>query len=92
MDMLKKFFPLSWKFCKDMKDLIIGVIIYTYGIIAASVILSITVIGVLLIPLVAMYAVVGVVLQILIFAQIIKYDEPANADIAEKANDESAKD
>jgi hypothetical protein len=39
MDALKKLFPLSWKYAKDVSNLIIGVIVYlVVGLIAGAVI------------------------------------------------------
>ena len=31
MDLLKKIFPLSFKYVKDVKDLIVGIILYVIG-------------------------------------------------------------
>ena len=40
MDALKKIFPLSWKYTKDVANLLIGIIIYiVVGIVAGVVIL-----------------------------------------------------
>ena len=95
MDILKKIFPLSWKFSKDVKDLIIGILIYLAGSTILGFILGITIIGIALAPLVGIYSMAGIVIQILVFAKVIK-DEPAAdaeaTEATEEANDESAED
>lgn len=87
METLKKFFPLSWKYTKDVANLIIGIIIYlVVGLLAAAVIaLSALIVG--WIPvigglvgivlglvggLVDIYVLAGIVIQILVFAKVIK--------------------
>ena len=87
MDALKKIFPLSFKFTKDVPNLIIGIILYILvGIVAGAVIgLStlitawIPVLGLLIAwalgivgSLVGVYTLAGIVIQILVFAKVIK--------------------
>lgn len=87
MEALKKFFPLSWKYTKDVANLIIGIIIYVVvGIIASAVItLSTLIIGWIPVigwlvavvlglvgSLVGVYVLAGIVIQILVFAKVIK--------------------
>ncbi len=86
MDMLKKIFPLSWKYTKDVANLIIGIIIQlVVGIIAGVVIgvaglfTGIPVLGFILAlvlrivgSLIDLYVLVGIVLQVLVFAKVIK--------------------
>ena len=90
MDMLKKIFPLSWKFQGDVKNLIIGLLIYFGGGLVLNIVLVCTVIGALLVPIAGLYEFVGAVILILIYAKVIK-DEPA-AEVeasAEEAKDDS---
>ena len=95
MDMLKKFFPLSWKFQGDVKNLVIAILIYVFGGAVIDIILAITIIGAILAPIVSLYSLAGIVISILLFAGVIK-DEPAaetkEEAPAEEANDESTKD
>ena len=79
MELLKKIFPLSWKYTQDVANLIIGILIYIVGGAIAGAIIGILgalpVIGFifgLVGGLVGLYAFVGIVLQILVFAKVIK--------------------
>ncbi len=95
MDMLKKFFPLSWKFQGDVKNLVIAILIYVFGGAVIDIILTITIIGAILAPIVGLYSLAGIVISILLFAGVLK-DEPTaetkEEATAEEANDESAED
>lgn len=94
MDILKKIFPLTWKFKGDVKNLVIAILIYFFGTFIINVILLfVPIIGWILLPVVNIYSLVGTVLSILLFANVIK-DEPAEEAEApaEEANDESAED
>ena len=87
MDALKKIFPLSFKRTDTAGDLIIGILIYiVVGIIASAVITLATMIGGW-IPvvgailgwalgvvgsLVGLYTLAGIVIQILVFAKVLK--------------------
>ena len=87
MDTLKKFFPLSWEYTKDAANLIVGIIIYILvGIVAGALItLSTFITGWLPVVgpviawalgivsgLIGLYVLVGIILQILVFAKVIK--------------------
>jgi len=87
MDILKKFFPLSFKRTDSVANLIIGIIIYLLaGIVASAIIVLATmitgwvpVVGALIAwvlgvvgSLVGLYVLVGIVLQILVFAKVLK--------------------
>ena len=79
MDTLKKFFPLSFKFAKDVANLIIGIIIYVAIGAIAPAILGILgflpIIGWILgivSSLVGIYCLAGIVIQILVFAKVLK--------------------
>lgn len=86
MDTLKKIFPLSWKYTKDVANLIIGIIVYlVVGILAgvviwvAGLLTVIPVLGFILAlvlrilgAIVDIYIVAGIVIQILVFAKVIK--------------------
>lgn len=79
MDTLKKFFPLSFKFAKDVANLIIGIIIYVVIGAIAPAILGILgflpIIGWILgivSSLVGIYCLAGIVIQILVFAKVLK--------------------
>lgn len=84
---LKKLFPFSWKYSKDVANLIIGILVYlAVGIIAGVVIwLSGAIMGWIPVVgaivgwllriagiLVDAYVIVGIVLQILVFLKVIK--------------------
>ena len=87
MDILKKIFPLSFKRTDSVANLVIGILIYLLaGIVAGAVIALATmiadwipVLGGLLAwalgvvgSLVGLYVLVGIVLQILVFAKVLK--------------------
>ncbi len=77
MDMLKKIFPLSFKYVKDIKDLIIGILLYIVGIIVGGLIIGlvggiIPLIGYLFGSLIELYVVAGIVIQLLVFFKVIK--------------------
>ena len=87
METLKKFFPLSWKYTKDVANLIIGIIIYlVVGLLAGAVIaLSGLIVGWIPVvgslvgivlglagSLVDIYVLAGIVIQILVYTKVIK--------------------
>ena len=79
MDALKKFFPLSFKFTKDVGNLIIGILIYlVVGFIGGFVIGLTALIPIvnivcgLLGGLLDIYVLAGIVIQILVFAKVLK--------------------
>lgn len=79
MDLLKKIFPLSFKYTKDITSLIIGIIVHlvvlVVGGFAIWVATFVPIIGWLigaLGGLLDVYVAVGVVLQILAFLKVIK--------------------
>lgn len=78
MDALKKFFPFSWR-ATEVKDLIITLLIYIVIDVVCGFVIgllaSLPIIGFifsLLGSLVGLYALVGIVLAILVFAKVIK--------------------
>lgn len=87
MDMLKKFFPFSWKYTKDVPNLIIGIILHIIGGILVGALITLSTFLTAWIPvvggiiawllgiissLVGVYILVGIVLQILVFAKVLK--------------------
>ena len=87
MDALKKIFPLSWKYTKDIKDLIIGIVVYILAGVIAGLLIGIATkiagwipfLGGLLAwaigivgSLIGIYVLVGIILQILVFCKVIK--------------------
>ena len=87
MSTLKKFFPLSWKYSKDIAALIIGIIIHLVleVLIGALITLAtmitgwIPVIGALVgwalgivSSLLGLYILIGIILQILLFLKVLK--------------------
>jgi hypothetical protein len=87
MDALKKFFPLSFKYTKDVANLIIGIIIYVLVGIVAGVVIGLATLLVGWIPvvgalvgwilgivgsLVGVYTLAGIIIQILVFAKVLK--------------------
>ena len=87
MDTLKKFFPLSFKYTDDVAKLIVGIIIYIVISIvagalvglAALLLIWIPVVGALILwalglvsSLVGIYCLAGIVIQILVFAKVLK--------------------
>lgn len=85
MDLLKKIFPISWKYKTEAKDLVIGIIIYIVAAIVGTVLLAIAglftgipvlgaILGILLRAigaLIEVYVIVGIVLEVLLFAKVI---------------------
>ncbi len=86
MDILKKVFPFSWKYTKDVPNLIIGIVIQLLvGILAgvaiwlAGFLTGIPLLGAVIALVLRIiggaidaYVLVGIVLQILVFAKVIK--------------------
>ena len=87
MDVLKKIFPLSWKFTKDTANFIVGIIIHLllgviFGLVAglAAILVGwIPVVGAVLIwalsvvgYVIGLYSLVGLILLILVFCKVIK--------------------
>lgn len=80
MDTLKKFFPISFKYTGSVKDLIIGIVIYLVAGLIVSFLLGLVgkilpILG-LILGLVGgifdLYCTVGIVLQVLVFAKVLK--------------------
>lgn len=63
METLKKFFPLSWKYAKEVADLVIGVIIYVVAAVIASAVIWLATLVTAWIPVVG--GLVGIVLGLL---------------------------
>ena len=63
METLKKFFPLSWKYAKEVADLVIGVIIYVVAAVIASAVIWFATLVTAWIPVVG--GLVGIVLGLL---------------------------
>ena len=87
MDALKKLFPLSFKFSKDVANLIIGIIVYLVvgAIVAGLIVLAtlltswIPVVGKLVgwalgvvSSLIGIYVLAGIIILVLAFAKVIK--------------------
>ena len=87
MDTLKKIFPLSWKYAKDVPNLIIGILIHiVFGVIVGALIslstfltVWIPVVGAILAwalgivsSLIGIYVLAGIIIQILVFAKVLK--------------------
>jgi hypothetical protein len=86
MDLLKKLFPISWKYKSEAKDLVIGIIIYLVAGIIGGVLLGIAglftgipvlgaILGILLRAIGALldlYVVAGIVIEVLLFAKVLK--------------------
>ena len=87
METLKKYFPMSWKYTKDIPELIKGIIIYLVAGLIAGAVLAISglitgwipllggIIGIvlgLIGGLVEIYVVAGIVIQVLVFTKVIK--------------------
>ncbi|MBR4014376.1 MAG: hypothetical protein IKJ00_08810 [Clostridia bacterium] len=87
MDALKKIFPLSFKYTKDVPNLIIGIILQILAIavmavliwLATAIVGWIPVIGAIIgwalgvvSSLLGLYCLVGIIIQILVFAKVIK--------------------
>ena len=80
MDTLKKFFPISFKYTGSVKDLIIGIVTYLVAGLSVSFLLGLVgkilpFLG-LILGLVGgifdLYCTVGIVLQVLVFAKVLK--------------------
>ena len=87
MDALKKIFPLSFKYTKDVPNLIIGIILQSLARavmavliwLATAIVGWIPVIGAIIgwalgvvSSLLGLYCLVGIIIQILVFAKVIK--------------------
>lgn len=79
MDMLKKIFPLSFRFADSAVNLIIGILIYLVIDAIAGFVLgvlgAIPVIGIvagLIGSLVGIYGLAGIVIEVLVFCKILK--------------------
>ncbi len=79
MDTLKKIFPLSFKYVQDVANLIIGILIQlVVGIIAGvliGVLAHLPIIGIVILAvggLIDLYVFAGIVIQILVFAKVLK--------------------
>lgn len=86
MDTLKKLFPISYKYVDSGKNLAIGIIIYIVFAVVASVVIAIAglltaipLLGIVIAAvlrivgaLVDVYVVAGIVIQVLVFAKVIK--------------------
>ena len=79
MDLLKKIFPLSFRYAKDIANLIVGIIVYlVVGAVGGLVIwlaTGIPFVGWLVGTLggiLDLYVVVGIVLQVLVFLKVLK--------------------
>lgn len=76
---LKKFFPISYKYSDTVANLIIGILIYIVGDIVAGAVIGLLA-GIPLIgwlfglvgSLVGLYCLAGIVIEILIFAKVLK--------------------
>ena len=79
MDLLRKIFPLSFKYAKDVTNLIVGIIIYLVTAAIGGFVIWLA----SLVPIIGwlvgafgglldLYVAVGVVLQILVFLKIVK--------------------
>ena len=89
MDILKKIFPISWKFKGEVKNLVIAIVIYVVG---GFILGLIPIIGWLLSPIISLYSLAGIVISILLFANVIKDEPAAEAEAKEEAPAEEAKD
>ena len=79
MDMLKKIFPLSFKYIKDVPNLIIGIVLYLVAGIVGGVLLGIAglipVVGIVVRifgGLLDLYVLVGIIILLLVYFKIIK--------------------
>lgn len=96
-NLLKKIFPLAFKFTDSVGSLILGLVIHLFGgpIVAAVVglILGITIILLPLSPIVGavigLYSFVAAVIEILVFAKVIKEPDAAEEKAEEKAEENS---
>lgn len=79
MDMLKKIFPISFKYADTVANLIIGILIYIVGGAIAGAVIGllsgIPLIGFvfsLIGSLLGIYSTAGIVIEILVFAKVLK--------------------
>ena len=79
MDMLKKFFPISFKYADTVANLIIGILIYLVGGAIAGTIIgwlsAIPLVGLvfgLVGSLLGIYSFAGIVIEVLLFAKVLK--------------------
>ena len=79
MDMLKKFFPISFKYADTVANLVIGILIYLVGGAIAGTIIgwlsAIPLIGLvfgLVGSVLGIYSLAGIVIEVLLFAKILK--------------------
>lgn len=79
MDMLKKIFPLSFKYLKDVPNLIIGIVLYivagAVGGVLIGLLSKIKIIGIIfgiVGGLIDLYVVVGIVILLLAYFKVIK--------------------
>ncbi len=87
MESLKKYFPMSWKYTKDVPNLIKGIIIYVLVGLLAGFVIALsglitgwipvigTIVGLVLKlagALVDVYVIAGIVIQVLVFTKVIK--------------------
>ena len=79
MDLLKKFFPISFKYTDTVANLIIGILIYVIGKVVAGAVIGLLA-GLPLIgwlfslagSLLGIYCVAGIVIEVLVFAKVLK--------------------
>ena len=79
MDMLKKFFPISFKYADTVANLVIGILIYVIGGAIAGAIIgwlsAIPIIGLvfsLIGSLLGIYSLAGIIIEVLLFAKVLK--------------------
>lgn len=79
MDLLKKLFPISFKYADTVANLIIGILIYVVGGAVAGAIIGwlslIPIIGLifsLVGTVLGIYCLAGVVIEVLLFAKVLK--------------------
>lgn len=79
MDMLKKFFPISFKYADTVANLVIGILIYVVGGAIAGAIIgwlsAIPLIGFvfsLVGSLLGIYSLAGIIIEVLLFAKVLK--------------------
>ena len=79
MDMLKQLFPISFKYTKDLANLIIGILIYiVVGAVIGfliGILVNIPIIGIIFSivgTLVEIYNIAGIVILILVFLKVLK--------------------
>lgn len=79
MDLLKKLFPISFKYADTVANLIIGILIYVVGGAVAGAIIGwlslIPIVGLifsLVGSLLGIYCLAGIVIEVLLFAKVLK--------------------